>query len=378
MHHTVRIRDLSPVPASQTGHRKGPSQVSTNHWIEAVDKLCLKSPSDRYKVQYWSENGPHTHADHSGHPVFEAFYTAYCNHEDIILSPDDIWLMITIYYAKYVDENAEQLRSLFVDHEGKKTLEIIIPSETPDWPTFLEEMKSKIGENVKNDVVEVLQSAYSTTGQVESLLSCACIMHTFKKYFDYRHIYIGCGIRNVHFLGTLADWQLLRSKAEKLKSFTIPSKTSSKYQYNNFSAYIDGVLPILDEFIRTYQGQVDNKFWDQIFDYTHVHKIGGSGMILGEVPGIRGWFLRLCYGFHHSEAKVEAEDLQLNAISVPVTLINLTTQQKSSCYVAGGFHGVHSQDGKHKPVISLSVIEDTKPQEELSSDLLDLLNDAME
>ncbi|UJR11755.1 hypothetical protein I4U23_015936 [Adineta vaga] len=378
MHHTVRIRDLSPVPESQTSHRKGPSQVSSNHWIEAVDKQYLTSSPDRYKVQYWSENGPHTHANYSGHPVFEAFYAAYCNHEDIVLSPDDIWLMITIYYAKYVDDNAEQLRSLFVDHEGKKKLEVTIPSETPDWPRFLEEMKLEIGKNVRNDVVNVLQSTYSTTGQVESLLSCACIMHTFKKYFDYVHVYYGCGIRNVHFLGTLSDWQLLRSKTEKLKSYTLPSKSSSKYQHNDFSGYIDGVLPILDEFIRTYQGQVDNKFWDQIFDYTHVHKHGASGMILGEVLGIRGWFLRLCYGLHYSEAKIEPDKLQLNAISVPVTLINLTTHKKSSCYVAGGFHGVHSQDGKHKPVISLSVIEDTKPQNDLSSDLLDLLQEAME
>lgn len=138
-------------------------------------------------------------------------------------------------------------------------------------------MKDEIEKNVKNDIVEVLTSTYSTTGQVESLLSCACIMHTFKKYFDYVHCYPGCGIRNVHFLGTLADWQLLRSKAEKLKSFTNPNKPSSSYHFNDFSGYIDGVLPILDEFIRTYQGQVDNKFWDQIFDYTHVHKRGGSG-----------------------------------------------------------------------------------------------------
>ncbi len=138
-------------------------------------------------------------------------------------------------------------------------------------------MKEEIGKNVKNDIVEVLTSTYSTTGQIESLLSSACIMHTFKKYFDYEHCFVGCGIRNVHFLGTLADWQLLRSKAEKLKNFTKPIANSWDAKYNDFSGYIDGVLPILDEFIRTYQGQVDNKFWDQIFDYTHVHKRGASG-----------------------------------------------------------------------------------------------------
>lgn len=145
------------------------------------------------------------------------------------------------------------------------------------WPEFLEKTKVEISKNVNNDIVEVLTSAYSTTGPVESLLSCACIMHTFEKYVEYMLSHVGCGIRNVHFLGTLADWQLLRSKAERLKDFTMPSPSAYQSIHADFSNYIDGVLPILNEFILTYQGQVDNKFWDQIFDYTHVHKSGGSG-----------------------------------------------------------------------------------------------------
>jgi hypothetical protein len=36
----------------------------------------------------------------------------------------DLWLMITIYFAKYVNANAEKLRRLFVDHEGKIKLTI--------------------------------------------------------------------------------------------------------------------------------------------------------------------------------------------------------------------------------------------------------------
>jgi hypothetical protein len=60
----------------------------------------------------------------SNHALFTAFLRAYNSHEDIVLSPDDIWLMICIYFSKYVNENAEQLRTIFVDHEGKKTLTI--------------------------------------------------------------------------------------------------------------------------------------------------------------------------------------------------------------------------------------------------------------
>jgi hypothetical protein len=59
------------------------------------------------------------------HGIFSAFLYAYNSHEDIVLSPDDIWLMICIYFAEYVNENAEQLRSLFVDHDGQKKLTVV-------------------------------------------------------------------------------------------------------------------------------------------------------------------------------------------------------------------------------------------------------------
>jgi hypothetical protein len=128
-------------------------------------------------------------------------------------------------------------------------------------------MRSKISANIKNDVVDLLTSNFSTTGFVEGLLSSACIMHTFKKYFDYTQCVMGCGIRNVHFMGTVDDWKLLRKKAEELKMFTLPPSAENHPQ-KNFSAYLDGVLPILDQFIRTYEGNVDNNFWDTIFDHT--------------------------------------------------------------------------------------------------------------
>jgi hypothetical protein len=61
-------------------------------------------------------------SSNENHAIFSAFLFAYNSHEDIVLSPDDIWLMICIYFSQYVNENAEQLRALFVDHSDRKTL----------------------------------------------------------------------------------------------------------------------------------------------------------------------------------------------------------------------------------------------------------------
>ncbi len=59
------------------------------------------------------------------HTILSAFLYAYNSHEDIVLSPDDIWMMICMYFSKYVNDNAEKLRSLFVDHDGQKKLTVV-------------------------------------------------------------------------------------------------------------------------------------------------------------------------------------------------------------------------------------------------------------
>lgn len=131
-------------------------------------------------------------------------------------------------------------------------------------------MRVEIGKNVKNDVVELLTSTFSTTTRVESLLSCATIMSAFKQYFNYEYIMCSCGIRNVHFMGTLDDWKVLRQKTEQLKNFAIPDQRGG-----GFGGYIDGLLPILDQFIETYQGNVDYQFWNTVMDIKHIHGMSG-------------------------------------------------------------------------------------------------------
>ncbi len=130
-------------------------------------------------------------------------------------------------------------------------------------------MRIEIGKNVKHNVTELLTSNFSTTTKIESFLSCVAIMDTFQKYFEYECYVTRCGIRNVHFMGTLDDWKVLRQKTEELKNFTVPSR-------NNFGDYIDGLLPIIDQFIQTYQGKVDSDFWNKVMDIEHVG-FGRSG-----------------------------------------------------------------------------------------------------
>jgi hypothetical protein len=78
------------------------------------------------------------------------------------------------------------------------------------------------------------------------------------------------------------------------------------------------------------------------------------------MPGtyVSGWFLRLCYGLH-TKNSCEIKQIKLNSFNVPVEVNNEVTNQSKICYVTGGFHGVDSRDERHKPVMSLAVIDDT-------------------
>jgi len=40
----------------------------------------------------------------------DAFLNAYNKHGDVKITPDDVWLVILLYFSKYVNDNAEQLR----------------------------------------------------------------------------------------------------------------------------------------------------------------------------------------------------------------------------------------------------------------------------
>jgi hypothetical protein len=117
--------------------------------------------------------------------------------------------------------------------------------------------------HIQNDICSLLRNNFSTTTKVESLLSSLTIMSTFRKCFDYTYVINSCGIRNIHFMGTLDDWILLREKTNQLKLFTV--------EMDDFFVYINGILPILDQFISTYQGNVNNQFWDRIFDLKHAN-----------------------------------------------------------------------------------------------------------
>ena len=93
--------------------------------------------------------------------------------------------------GQHIDQNSEALRKRFVNHDGKKTLEVLRPefvkgSKDNEWDGVIEEFVQQIDGNTVKDTVDLLDTAYSNTSAVEQIAGKVAIMDMMKHYFVYR------------------------------------------------------------------------------------------------------------------------------------------------------------------------------------------------
>lgn len=95
-----------------------------------------------------------------------------------------------------------------------------------------------------------------------------------KSYFSYG-MSSTCGIPNVTLLGTIDDWHSLRTRAKALGALMMPEFSDK---------WMSALLPILDECVASYQGNVNHHFWQPVVKPRHMgrHMSGGH-------PFISGW-----------------------------------------------------------------------------------------
>lgn len=89
-------------------------------------------------------------------------------------------------------------------------------------------------------------------------------MSAIKNYFSYR-CSIHYGIPEVTLMGTLDDWKELRDKIDGIAEY---GKESNQ---DDLIWWQDILIPIAEEFINSYEGRVNEKFWRSCANY-----IGGS------------------------------------------------------------------------------------------------------
>jgi hypothetical protein len=293
--------------------------------------------------------------------VYSAF-RAYNQHYNLVISPDDVWLAIMTQFSFYLNKNAEELRSTFVDFEGKKQLTVYGGGTlfTANYEQLCMDMTEQIAKNIKDPTVrEWVMPDFSTTTPNEKLVGAIVLMAAMKKYFDYK-MSLCCNLPSVTLLGEVEDWEKIRERADRLVQYDI------KQGY--MATWSNMLLPILDQFVSAAKGKPDTKFWNRI-----AHSEGG-----GSGPSyLSGWITAFCIFSQDGDwmgdrksvmnwgTEIKAEwllidtnDIPIGYVTCPVVVDDNGTEYNTEL-IAGHTHGVKKDDFTIAPAVgwSLFVIE---------------------
>jgi xanthine/CO dehydrogenase XdhC/CoxF family maturation factor len=216
----------------------------------------------------------------SSNGLVMAVYEAYSQHHHLYIRPEDIWLSILTQLSFHINAHAEDLRSFFVSHEGKKQLVVsdVGNIQTVDLGRLAvcltEEMDKHL---IDPELHEWIMPSFSTTTNTDTVTAAIIMMGSMQKYFRYLMGLI-CGIPSVTLLGGKADWVDIRRRLDKLPQFG-----------NEPEQFARLLSPVLDYFIRTFEDADDPKvvdFWSKIADR---HSNGSGPSYLS------GWITAFCF-----------------------------------------------------------------------------------
>ncbi|KAK1751141.1 hypothetical protein QBC47DRAFT_392315 [Echria macrotheca] len=224
--------------------------------------------------------------------LVSAVVEAWNKHHHLVLRPDDIWIAIISQLGFFIDAHAEELRSFFVAHKGKRELKVVqdnLPDiDSADFGQFATDMAGEIAKNVNDpELVPWVIPNFSTTTDTDRIASSVLLMGAMKKYFDYLFCCTGCGIPSVTLLGTRDDWVELQARIDK-----IPNLGGEAVEFHRL------LKPIARHMVQSFdERQSDEvlKFWRVIASWEPP-----SYMFSGrDIPAqISGWITTFCFWDH--------------------------------------------------------------------------------
>jgi hypothetical protein len=255
--------------------QKGHEDILKNLILDKANLSLWEINNNEIEFDYGiiaASGTPDSLVDFGYNSFFYGMYQAYAEHRPFVLSPDMIWLLITQGFARHIHANAESLREYFVDHSGKHTL--IVESGTdlmtnPDeWEKIFPQFTTQISEYVGDELVNHLTADFSTTTSVEKIATEITIMEAMEPYFEYIVIRMVCGIPEITLQGTTEDWQKILDKIKYLERYQL-------------QWWIKELEPILKEFVDASNGNINKKFWKNMFKYHSQKEYGAPNIIDG-------------------------------------------------------------------------------------------------
>lgn len=254
---------LNDVEVAEEMLKEASTQARISRWFGSYE-VYSKLPSQLCDI------------DASVHPFLLSVHVAYASHRPLRISPDHIWLLITQGFAAHVNHNAEALRSRFVEHQGKLTLNAytdmeIANAEMNDWYKVIFDLCNQIGKHIGPEQAQLFTSEYSTTTINERIAFGISLLDAMSSYFSY-FTFFSCGIPSITLEGEPKDWADLRHRAQQLAQYDL-------------EWWINELDPILEEFVNASRGRVNIALWNNIYVQKEVKGCGG--------PNVTGWIARL-------------------------------------------------------------------------------------
>ena len=207
--------------------------------------------------------------------MFAAVFTAYSHHYRLRTSPDDWWFCVIKRVACAIDQNSSKasVRNLFVDHEGKKTIEVEVDDPTiytVDYNFLFDQITKQLKENLKvPEFVDGVTADFGTTSAVQKIVSQITLMYSVNQYFDFGIVTM-CGIPAVEMLGSEEDWMKLSSKLKVLRTLLEPIENDLGLS----SKWWDLVQKVFWNLQATYRGNPDEEWWSHIMSYQEEYSSG--------------------------------------------------------------------------------------------------------
>jgi hypothetical protein len=294
---------------------------TAQQYLEAMDKVYIKSSMQ--------DNLP-VIVNEELNFLEKAVFMAYAYNRGLVIDPNDWWTMVVQQVTRYISDNGEPLREVFVDYDGKgwwsgygtsysslriRKDESVLKSssfmgslssanadgsvsfrrfrnskppslsyDSESWVPFIRDMYYDIKHHIEFDFTKYLKKDedelfFSTSTPAHNACLNALLMKGVDDFFGYKFITM-CGIPYFEMLGVEEDYVKLVSKTQELMN--LPGGIGK-----NLTPYLKRVTTIFEKFLETFRGNVDEDFWNNIYNY----KSRGSGS-----PSITGWVKNMvCY-----------------------------------------------------------------------------------
>ena len=271
---------------------------------------------------------------------FSTILACYNNHWVLRTCADDWWNVIVRNVAQAIDDNGEKnkVRNFFVEHEGKKTITIIVASlASMDYSWLFDQFSKGVCENIKMPgYVEAMEADFITTNPDQLISSQIMLMSSLQKYFNYE-VMTKCGIPGVKMKGNWQDWSQLVTKTENLKLMLEPIIDEL-----GLKSWFESTLTSLNKLLNTFEGNPDKDWWSHILSWD-VSYGSGAGC------NWSGWIIE----FLRAGTGENPKNFQSGTVSVPLKLIdnNCFPPVEDMGQLVAGTIGFTVEEGKRAPVV---------------------------